>query len=57
MAILKVISSGSIGNSYLIESKDGTLIIEVGVKWSEIVKSLGYTLSNAVGILVSHRHL
>lgn len=55
--ILKVISSGSSGNAYILDSGKEQLLLECGVKWSNIVKALGYTISNAVGILVSHRHL
>lgn len=54
---LKVISSGSSGNAYILDSGKEQLLLECGVKWSNIVKALGYTISNAVGVLVSHRHL
>lgn len=54
---IKVISSGSSGNAYILDSGKEQLLLECGVKWSSIVKALGYTISNAVGVLVTHRHL
>ena len=56
MATLKILGSSSSGNSYLIECKDETLIVELGVKWKDILKGLNYDLSNVCGALVSHRH-
>lgn len=54
---LKVISSCSEGNCYLLESSEGsTLILEAGVRFSEIKQALGYNLSKVVGCLVTHRH-
>lgn len=55
--ILKVISSGSSGNAYILDSGKEQLLLECGVKWSNIVKALGYTIANTVGVLVTHRHL
>lgn len=54
---LKVISSGSSGNAYILDNGNERLLLECGVKWSEIVKSLGYSLVGISGCLVSHRHL
>lgn len=54
---LSVISSCSEGNCYLLTSSEGsTLILEAGVRFSEIKKALGFDLKNVVGCLVSHRH-
>lgn len=55
MAKLKCVGSSSSGNSYLIECKDGTLILELGVLWKHIVESLKYEINNVVGALCSHR--
>lgn len=57
MAILRVISSGSIGNSYLLKSNNQMLLIELGVKWDIILKALDYKISNVCAALVSHLHL
>lgn len=57
MAILKVLGSSSQGNSYVLECKDETLVIELGVKWNEILKALNYGegLKRVRGCLTSHR--
>lgn len=57
MATLKVLSSGSHGNSYLLQCKDETLILELGIKWDDILKGLDYNLGCVCGCLVSHSHL
>lgn len=56
MAILKVLGSSSEGNSYVLECKDETLVIELGVKWNEILNTLNYDLKSLVGCLCSHKH-
>lgn len=56
MAILKVLGSSSDGNSYILECNEEALVIELGVKWSEILKALNYDLNKIVGCLSSHRH-
>lgn len=53
---LKVIGSGSKGNSYLLESPTGTLILDAGVKFIEIQKALDFNFSGVVGCIVTHRH-
>lgn len=53
---LKVIQSGSKGNCYLLIGESQTLIIEMGVRFTEVQKALHYDLSKVVGCLVSHRH-
>lgn len=57
MATLKVLSSGSHGNCYLLQCKDETLILELGIKWDDILKGLNYDLSKIGGCLVTHQHL
>lgn len=56
MATLKVLSSGSIGNSYIISTENEDLILELGISWSEINKGLNYQIQNIVGVLVTHSH-
>lgn len=53
---LKVVNTGSSGNCYLLESEHQTLIIECGVRFSEIKKALNYNLSKVVGCLLTHEH-
>ncbi len=54
---LTVLGSSSSGNCYVLTSSKGSsLIIEAGLKFSEVKKSLNFSLSNIVGVLVSHEH-
>ena len=55
MAILNVINSGSSGNAYILESNGEKLLIELGVAWKDILKSLNYKINDVAGCLVSHR--
>lgn len=52
----RVLASGSKGNCYLLEGEKETLIIECGIKISEIKKGLGFDLSSVCGCLVTHEH-
>lgn len=56
--ILKCLASGSSGNCYLLVSPadNSTLIIEAGIRFSNIKVALGFDLTGVVGCLVSHRH-
>lgn len=54
--VLKCIGSSSRGNCYLLEAKNETLIIEAGVKISEIKKALDWKLTKVVGCLITHQH-
>lgn len=53
---LTVLGSESKGNCYLVESGSGILIIEAGIRLSEVKKALNYDLSRVVGCLVTHQH-
>lgn len=52
----RVLASGSKGNCYLLEGEKETLIIECGIKVSEIKKGLGFDLSSVCGCLITHEH-
>ncbi len=58
MAVLKVIGSSSSGNGYIVECENEILIIELGCRWEDYLKSLNYDkgLSKVCGCIVSHRH-
>lgn len=56
MAKLKVLSSGSSGNCYILECDNEQLIIELGVSWKDILKGLDYNLTKVKGCLTSHIH-
>ena len=50
--------SGSSGNLYEVVANNGDkLLIEAGVKWSEVLEALDYDLKSVKGCLLSHEHL
>lgn len=55
--LLKIISSSSQGNCYILESDTEALVVECGVKMSRIKKALCFDLSKIVGCICTHRHL
>lgn len=54
MAELKTIGSGSSGNAYILQCNNETLLIELGMSWSEILKGLNYKINDVAGCIVSH---
>lgn len=54
---LTIVGSGSSGNCYILENDNEALIIEAGVKFTEIKKVLNFSLSKVRGVLISHEHL
>lgn len=54
---LKVISTGSKGNAYIISNDNEALLIEAGVNIKEIKQALDFDLSKVVGCIVTHEHL
>jgi len=53
---LKVVSSGSIGNAYIMYNDQEALLIECGVKFKDIKQALKFDLTKVVGCIVSHSH-
>ena len=53
---LEVLGSGSTGNCYLLHTSNGIIIIEAGIKWSEVLEALNFDVSNILCCLVSHEH-
>ena len=53
---LSVLGSSSKGNCYLIHSPDEALIIETGIRLSEVKKTLNFKINHIRGVLVSHSH-
>lgn len=53
---LKVLGSSSTGNGYLLTNGKETLILECGVRFSEVKKSLDFNLESIVGAVISHGH-
>lgn len=54
--MIKVIATGSTGNSYIVQAGEEILLLELGINFKNIKKELNFNLSNVVGALVSHEH-
>jgi len=54
---LIVLGSSSKGNCYLLRNGNEVLIIECGIKFSEIKKMLNFNIKKIAGCVVSHSHL
>lgn len=54
--MIKVVATGSSGNSYIIQAGEEILLLELGINFKNIKKELGFNLNNVVGALVSHEH-
>lgn len=54
--MIKVVATGSTGNSYIIQAGEEILLLELGINFKNIKKELGFDLSKVVGALVSHEH-
>lgn len=54
---IKVISSGSKGNCYLIKNEDTTLLIECGIPYKKLQQALNFKISDIDGCLISHEHM
>ena len=55
--VLKVISTGSIGNAYILENTNEALLIECGVNIKKIKQAMNYDFSKLAGAIVTHSHL
>lgn len=53
---LHVLGSNSLGNCYILESDRDALIIEAGVRMSEVKKALRWQISKVCGAVVTHEH-
>ena len=53
---LRVLGSGSSGNGYLLVSREDTLLIECGVKFSAVKRALDFDLSKLSGCVATHSH-
>lgn len=56
MMNLKVVSSGSIGNCYILENKTDALLIECGTSWKRTKQALNFDVSKVSGCLITHEH-
>lgn len=55
-ATLTCVSSSSQGNCYILDVNGEKLILELGVRWRDILKALNYKLDDVVAVLCTHRH-
>ena len=53
---LKVLSSGSSGNCYILENENEALIIEAGVHLNKVKQVLCFKINKVSGVLISHAH-
>ncbi len=54
--LLKVIGTGSKGNSYVLESENEALILDAGCRMKDVLKAIDYNVSKICGVLITHEH-
>ena len=57
MLKLKTLSTGSLGNCYLLSTEEETLIMDCGIGIKDIKRGLDYDLSQIQGVIVTHGHV
>lgn len=53
---LTVLSSNSRGNCYILQNETEALVIECGVRFSEVKKAVDYNVNKVVAVLCTHEH-
>ncbi len=53
---IKVLTSGSSGNCYLVASGNHALLLECGIAYKKIQEGVGFLVSQVDGCLISHEH-
>lgn len=53
---IKVLATGSSGNCYWVSDGFAEILIECGIKYSDIEKKLGYKMDKICAALISHSH-
>lgn len=56
MLKIKTLSTGSVGNCYLLSTEQETLILDCGIGIKDIKRGLDYDLSKIQGVIVTHGH-
>lgn len=54
--IINILNSSSSGNCYVYQNDTEALIVEAGMKFSEVQKALNFNLRKVVGCIISHEH-
>jgi len=52
----RCLGSSSLGNCYLLENDNECLIVEAGIRFSEVKKALDFNTSKIVGVICTHEH-
>lgn len=53
---LRVLGSGSKGNSYALVGDDEILLLEAGISFDKVKKGIDFQINKVVGCLISHQH-
>lgn len=53
---LKVVNTGSKGNAYILETKDEALLIECGVRFSDLKAALNFNFKKVRCCILTHEH-
>ena len=53
---LKVISTGSKGNAYILENDNEALLIECGVSFKKVKEALSFNIKKIKGCILTHEH-
>jgi len=53
---LTILGSSSSGNSYILHNDKEALIIECGIRFSEVKQTLNFDITKVVGCLITHEH-
>lgn len=53
---IKILGSSSKGNCYVIDTHEGILLLECGLKYKEILKAIDFKIQNVLGCIVTHEH-
>lgn len=53
---LIVLGSSSSGNCYILDAGSEALILEAGIRFQEVKKSLGFNIRKVRGCLITHQH-
>lgn len=53
---IKVVATGSSGNTYLLINNDEVLVLDAGCRFLEVKKALGFNIRQIAGVVVTHEH-
>lgn len=53
---INILGSSSKGNCYVLHNNEEALIIEAGVSFDKVIKSIDFKVNNIVGVACSHVH-